>query len=171
MTWGHNSSLMETRVLNATVTLTVLVIETNLLRMTQVLPSHRVAGSCLKQDVGSFGHQSCRPRLHYLPPKLSTSPCLNLYGAFFLLCFWFKRFKRKDFQSSVPSPTYTTRFLRITPVHWNLLGFQSFILVPSSSTCVTIIFANTQTREKWSHQDLSNRTKNQIADALTKALP
>jgi hypothetical protein len=110
----------------------------------------------------------CRPRLHYLPPKLSTLPCLNPYETFFLLCFWCKKFEKKGFQASASSPTYTARFLKTTLVHWTLIGFQSFALVPSTLTCVTIIF---QACEKWTIKIFPVGTKDQIADALTKALP
>ncbi len=139
--------LIKTRVLSATVMLTFLAIGTSiLLLLTQVLPSHAVAGSCSMQDVRSFGHPSCRHKLLCPLLRLSTLPCLNHYETYFPLCFWSKKFARRVSKSSVPSPTYTARFLKTTPVHWNslnLLGFQSFVLIPSTSAYVTITFANT----------------------------
>ena len=50
----------------------------------------------------------------------------------------------KGFQVICTKLMYTARFyLKTTPVHWNLQSFQSFTLVPSTSTYVTITFANT----------------------------
>ncbi len=142
-TWELVSSLTETRDSSATATLTFLAIGTTsiLLRLIQVLSSHEVAGSCSMQDVQSFGHPSCRHKSLYPLLRLNTLPCLNHCKTYFL--FWFKKFARRVFKLSVPSPTYTTRFLKTTPVHWNSPGFQSFALVPSTSRYVTITFANT----------------------------
>jgi hypothetical protein len=134
---------IETRVSNATVTLTFLAIGTSvLLHMTQVLPSHAVAGLCSLQVVQSSGHPHCRHKSRCQLLKQSTSPCLNPYETYFPLCFWSKKFARRVFKTSLPCPSYTARFLRTAPVNWNLLGFQSFVLIPSTSTYVTIIFVN-----------------------------
>ncbi len=141
---GTFSSLTKTRDSSATAMLTFLAIGTSiLLRLIQALPSHKVAGSCSMQDVQSFGCPSCRHKLLYPLLRLNTPPCLNHYETYFLLCFWFKKFARRVFKLSVPSPPYTARFLKTTVVHWNLPGFQSFALVPSMSMYVTITFANT----------------------------
>jgi len=112
-------------------------------RHTHTLPSHKVAGLYSMQNVHSFGHPSCRHKLLYLLLRLNISPCLNHYETYFLLCFWFKNFARRVFKLSLPSPTYTARCLKTTPVHWNSPGFQSFNLVPSTSMYLTITFSNT----------------------------
>jgi hypothetical protein len=122
----------------------------------QVLPSHKVAGLYSMQDVQSFGHPSCRHKLPYLLLRLSTLPCLNHYEMYFLSCFWFKKFARRVFKLSVPSPTCTAQFLKTTPVHWNLPGFQSFALVLSTSMYVTSLL---RTRKEQTYQDLPSRNQ------------
>ncbi len=69
-----------------------------LFHLTQVLPSHAVAGSCSMQDVRSLGHLSCKHKLLCPLVRLNTSPCLNHYETFFPLCFWSKRFARRVFK-------------------------------------------------------------------------
>jgi hypothetical protein len=84
------------------------------------------------EDVQLFGRPSCRHKLLYPLLRLNTLPCLSHYETYFLLCFLFKKFAQRVFKLSVPSPTYSARFLKTTPVHWNSPGFQSFALVPST---------------------------------------
>jgi hypothetical protein len=139
------------------------------LRFIQVLPSHKAAGLCTMQDVQSFGHPSCRHKLFCPLLRLNTLPCLNHCKTYFLLCFWYKKFMRRGFKSSVPSPKYTARFLKTIPVHWNSPGFQSFALIPSTSTYVTITFC--KNIRNGLIKIFPVGTENQIADALTKALP
>jgi hypothetical protein len=50
---------------------------------------------------------------------------------------------KKGFQVICTKPYVYCKVLKTTPVRWNLQGFQSFALVPSTSTHVTITFENT----------------------------
>jgi hypothetical protein len=134
------------------VMLTFLAVGTSiLLHLTQVLTKHKVAGSCSMQDVQSFGRPSCRHKLLYLLLRLSTLSCLNHYKIYFLSCFWFRKFRRRVFKLSVPSPTYTARFLETTLVHWNLQGFQIFALIQAHQCMLPSLL---RTRKERAYQDL-----------------
>jgi hypothetical protein len=137
--------------------LTFLAIGTNIsLHLIQVLPSHKVAGLCSMQDVQSFGHPSCRHKLLYPLLRLNTLPCLNHYEMYFLLCFWFKKFTRRVFKLSVPSPTYTAGFLKTTLVHWNSPGSRSFALDQAHQRMLPSLL---RTCKKRAYQNLSSRNR------------
>jgi hypothetical protein len=71
----------------------------------------------------------------YIPMSQSQQ---DIHPVMFLV----QEFGRNNFQSTVPSPTYTARSLKITLVDWNSQGFQNFVLVPGTSTYAIIIFAH-----------------------------
>ncbi len=139
-----------------------------LLCLIQVLPSHEVVGSYSMQNVQSFGHPSCRHKLLYPLLRPNTSQCLNHYETYFLLCFWSKRFARRVFKLSVPSPTYTARFLKTTLVHWNLPGFRSFSPCTKHNNVCYHHFCKHVRNELI--KIFTVGTENQIVNALTKAL-
>jgi hypothetical protein len=149
--------------------LTFLAIRTSIsLCLIQLLPSHKVAGSCSMQDVQSCGHPICRHKLLCPLLRLNTSPCLDHYKTYFPLCFWYKKFARRVFKSSVPSPMYCKVFKDNS-------GALELARPPKLHPCTKHI--NVCYHHFCKH--VRNRfikifpvgTENQIADALTKALP
>ncbi len=136
--------LVVQKVLNAIATPTSLELGTsNLLITTQAQQNLEAVGLSSMQTIQSFGHQSCRPRLLFPRPKLNTFPCLNPCKISFPSCFLFKRWRAKVFKLFALKPTFTVKSSKTIQVHWNLLGFPSFVLVPNISTYAIIIYVST----------------------------
>ncbi len=110
------------------------------------------------QDAPSHGPPNFSHKLHFQPQRPSTLLCHNL----------FMTPSSKTTKSFVPNLTCTARYLRTTQVLWNLQGFPCYVRGPSTLMFAIIIFVNMC--KKGFIKIFPVDTKDQFADALTKAL-
>jgi hypothetical protein len=128
-----SSHLIPPRDSNVIVTLIFLDFGTrNLRQWIPVQPSHEVDGLSSMQDAPFPGLPSFNLKLHFLPPKPSTSLCHRHYATSFPSRTYYRKWGSKISKSSAPNPMSTARYFRTTLALWNLQGFPSYVLGPST---------------------------------------
>ncbi len=129
MSWAYFSSLIPTKVLNATAMLNSQDCGTRHLRqLTLVPPSHDLVGSSSMQVTLSLGPPNFNPKLHSTPPKLSTLQWHKLWGTSFLSWDYCRKWGSKISRFFAPSLMCLARLLKTTLAPLNWQGSPSFAL-------------------------------------------